>query len=320
MPDPVASKPEVATDDKLPVQPVAPQAPEATPEPVAELSPRAKMLAELGFTDVKDDDEAFERVVSAYKQTREIKSHVDQVLGELKQQQVKPEFEPAQQVDGGWWNPPQVDLNLAQQYRTADGWKPDAPPDVRRQYDAYQAYVNQWAEKLVKNPDQALKPILEAEFNRLFEEKYGQVSATQKEAELRDRTFAENQWLFEVDPVTKRPATSHDGLPVLSAEGKLLDAYFREAEQMGVQGFSNQWKYALTLHKANKAATQSTQTTTTTDAQKTAEEKRRELLAAGAPNRAGSVPTAGTNPPANRNLTPGQRFVQNAQRNGVALT
>jgi hypothetical protein len=79
-------------------------------------------------------------------------------------------------------------------------------------------------------------------------------------------------------------------------------------------------EYAFTKHRASKAEFAAKQATTTLTAEQLNEQKKREMLARAVPSRAGSVPQpAAPNQTQNKHLSFGERFRQNAERNGVPL-
>lgn len=314
-----------------PVQPEvintpAPAAPEVTPavETTTEqtLSPRlTRLKEEFGFEDVRDEGEAFDRLLSYTQNLKnDFSSQLQSALAELKQSAQPTTAPPAttQDAKAGWtWAPPAVDLQLVSQYRTADGWKEGTPVEIRQGFEARQRYFDNFAQKLVSDPAGALDPLLEEKFNAFFEQRFGQVAAQQQEVAFQQQVYSENSWLWEPDPVTKQPVVGR-----LSAEGQALNQHFIEAQQDG-HSFAQAWKYALACHRAAKAE----QAARTTTQAKTAEEinaqKKADLLRRAAPglNRSGSLPTPAEprSTQQNRRLSAGERLLQNAQRNGVAV-
>jgi hypothetical protein len=297
----------------------APPPETAAPETPVEVSAKVKALQELGFENVTSDDEAFERLTQAYKQTKEqfsteLKSALDELRAQVPAQPTSPKVQEAQ--DGHWWNPPKVDESLAAKYRTADGWKPETPTEIRQQAEAAQAYYDRWANDLVKRPHEVLPKLIREEALRIVREELGQTAQQQKEAQLQQKVFADNPWLFEKNPVSGAPTEQ------LSTEGQLLNQYFIEAQSDGAS-FERAWKYAHAMYQAGKVAAQSKLTTSSQSATQVNDEKKREFLnrAGGGVNRTGSLPAPSENrvTQRNKNLTFGQRAAQVASRNGVAV-
>jgi hypothetical protein len=293
--------------------------PVETTEPPA-LSAKAQRLVELGFENVANDDEAFDRLAAAYTQTKtEFGQQLQAALAELRQSAPQPTVTPTTQDarTGKWtWEPPAVDPALLAAYRTADGWKPETPPEIRQAAEARQRYFDSFATKFVSDPASALDPLLEDRFEQLWNRKYGQVAQQQQLQTVQQKVLTENPWLFESDPISGRPSHS------LSADGKLIDQYMQEAQSRGAD-YELSWEYAVSKHRAGKAEFAAKQAEQAKAASDKAEQGRQSLLnrAGGTPNRTGSLPTPSDSRTTqrNRNLTPGQRAVQNMARNGVAV-
>ncbi len=306
--------------------PLPPETPPSDTQPPAQpqqptLSPRAQKLAELGFENVTNDDEAFDRLVAAYSQTKnEFGAQIQAALAELKQTPAQPTVTPPTQdaKTGKWtWAPPAVDPTLLSLYRTADGWKPETPAEIRQAADARQRYLDSFAQKFVSDPAATLDPLLEDKFSEFFERKYGELSKQQQFQTTQQKLFADNPWLFEADPVSGKPNTN-----ALSAEGKLIDQYMADALGRGAD-YEFAWDYAVNKHRASKAEFAGKQTTQAQTVQQINDQKKAEMLSRASnatPNRGGSLPApAAPNQTQNRHLSFGERFKLNAERNGVPL-
>jgi hypothetical protein len=296
----------------------APAAPETPVVETPTLSPILQELAELGFEGLTDEKEALARVVAAHKNLKnEFGTTLSQTLAELRQTQPTAPTQPAQEAQpGSWWNPPAVDEQLVAKYRTADGWKPETPAEIRQQGEAHQAYLDRWANDLVRNAPKALGPAIRAEAQKIVQEMLAGQTQQQQLTQFQQRVFTENAWLFEPDPVTGKPSQS------LSAEGQMIDRYVREAQERGAD-YEFAVDYALTKHQAAKAAAQAKTTSQAQTAEEINAQKKSELLRRSAPglNRGGSLPTPTENRTSQRNkhIRPGERFVQIAKRDGIAI-
>ena len=316
--------------EKLAAALAADQAAEATDAPVEAQPTLAQRLGELGFADVKDDSEAVERLLEAFKKQKEqYDSDVRYALDEIRNLKIQ-NSRPIQTDDvareqisdtrSGWdWKPPAVDSYAVTQYRNADGsWKDGTPDTVKHQAAALENYRNAFANKFVADPENALSPLLEKKFNEYFDRKFSQVQSQTREQSARDKILTDNAWIFEMDPVTKRPLRSGNGDYQLSAEGKIIDMLVAEArDEVGIPTFAGQWKYAEAMYKARKASSLSPD-----QARAISDQKKQDLIARAAPGvqRAGSLPTPGAPPKSqNRRLTFGQAFAQSVQRDGVEL-
>lgn len=308
---PPATTPESAAP---PAAPEVPAPPPAKPAIVAKLE-------ELGFQGIADENEGIERLIQAYKQQKDqFGNEIKQALAEVRQQ-VVPQAHTPQPANGGWWNPPQVDLTTAAQFRTADGgWKEGTPAEVKSQFAAYEAYRSNFANKLLDNPEQALEPLLQKKFEEYFERKYTQVSQEQQERAYFDRAIRENDWIFEKDPLTGARANK------LSAEGarfnELMASLEGETDHQGnlvvrYMPKSKAFETALRIRAAEKAAA-AAKVTSPEQAAEINRQKQADLLNRASPpgSRAGSLPSPAATPPRNRNLTPGQKLLQELERAG----
>jgi hypothetical protein len=305
------------TTNPTPDTPVTPPAAQESTQPAAEnTSPVLQKLAELGFENVGSEQDGIERLITAYKQQREqFGSQIKEALSELRST-VAPPPQPVEQPGQTWWNPPAVDLNLANRFRTPDGqWKDGTPAEIRQQVEAYEAYRTNFANKFLENPKDALRPAVQEMFEEFFDQKYGQLNAQQREQQFFDKAFAENQWLFEKDPTTGRVNQQK-----LTPEGQRFNELMVHAyEEFGVRDRTKQFEFAMRMRAAEKAAS-AAKAPTPEQAAATNDQRKQDFLNRAAPalNRNGSLPQPGATPPRNRNLTPGQKLKQQMQLDGAS--
>jgi len=323
---PPTATPETPTEAAPVESTLTPGQKSVAPEtPVVEtpaVSAKVAKLKELGFENLTNDDEAFDRLLTAFQNTKnEFGSQIQALAEQFKQAPVQPTTTaPAQDAHTGKWNwqPPAVDPQLLARFRTADGWKPEAPVELRQAAEARQAYLDSFAQKFVADPAATLEPLLEDKFNAYFEQRSRELAAQQQFQTVQQKITTENPWLFEPDPVTSKPKPG-----VLSAEGKLIDQYMQEAQARGAD-YELSWEYALSKHAAAKAARSQQQTTQTQTAAEANAQVKQDLLnrAAGTANRTGSMPTPSDSRTTqrNRNLTAGERFLQVLKRDGMPLS
>jgi hypothetical protein len=324
---PAASEPILTLGQKVAAELADTQPETAAVEAPPVVSPRIEKLKALGFENVASEDEAFERLVTAYQNTKnEFGSQLQAALAELKQTAAQPPEAPVAPVApvapdaraGKWqWAPPAVDPQLLAFYRTADGWKPETPAEIKHAAEARQRYFDSFATKFVSDPAAALEPLLEDKFNAYFDQRFERISAQQQAQTFQQKLFTDNPWLFESNPVSAKP-----NFQALSSDGKLIDQYMKEAQSRGAD-YELAWEFAVGKHAAAKAALTNKQTTTAQAAVEVNGQKKQEMLnrAGGTPNRTGSLPLASDSRTTqwNRNLTPGQRAIQLATKNGVAI-
>ena len=135
-----------------------------------------------------------------------------------------------------WWNPPQV----------KDTWKsfivrdeqgnevidPNAPLEAQAALREYQAYTADFARKLVTDPENALKPLVE------------QV-ATQKAQELVQQQLGQYQAQNYVTDLEQQNADwLYDEQGNVTQEGQAIQGYIDQARQIGIQDPQARWKYA----------------------------------------------------------------------------
>lgn len=289
-----------------------------TPE---QLSFAQRLVKELGFEGVEDDAQAQERIIAAYRQRdeelaktkSEFGAQIEALITEVRAAKPQATVETKGQPTGGWnWNPPQVDLQLASKYRTADGWKPETPADLRQAFEARENYTTGFAQKLVNDPEAALGELIDKRAREIVQQTFGQAQTEQQQQSAYSQLVESNAWLFEKDPVTQAPkGLSVQGKRVNELSADILATnygqYMSKAEVLAL---------AIERFEHEKARAGQVRQTQNQTAQEQAAQRKQELVqraAPGLPTRNGS-----TNTP-NRNLTPGQRFIQNARANGDTL-
>ncbi len=297
----------------------------APPEPAAAPTLAERLSTEFGFQNVKDDNDAIERLVAAFKQKNDVSAQVEAALQELRSQSGAQPPAPVSsgQQDDRWWKPPAVDYSRAAQYRTvsADGtpaWKPETPADLKQAYDAAQAYHDQWANDLVRRPNEVLPKIIRQEAEKIVQEMLGQTTSQAQEQQLKQQVFKDNDWLFEKDPVSGAPRYGQ-----LTAEGQVLNQFYIEAEQRGAD-FAFAWDYAYAKYQALKAksvASRETQAATAAEADAALKEKFLNRGNGPLPARGASLakPGDGRNGSQNPRLKPGQKLLAQMRADGTAV-
>lgn len=169
--------------------PAPPSDPSSPPEPVQERS-FIDQLAELGFRDLEDEDQARARLLESYRDMDSRVSELQQRQQQLEQlsnygkqylelmqnpkfQEIQGGGAPAQpepqttQQSEPWWNPPKYDPAVIERYRQLDQntgeytWKENTPAQVRADAEAYATYMDNWAAALVSRPNEVLPPAVE---------------------------------------------------------------------------------------------------------------------------------------------------------------
>jgi hypothetical protein len=325
-----------------------------------QLSEFLSQVQQLGFEGVTDEAEARRRLVEAYRLREEQyqyaqqqAAHLEQYARQYAQLQQDPRWQAFQQQFAappqqpaepqGWWQAPQVDLTLLDQYREEvvgeDGkatwrWKADAPADYKQRVQEYQHYLDDWRTKLITRPHEVLPQIIEQEASRLFEQKW-----QERQHQLQAQTFAQevqqrNQdWLYARDPVSNRPLVDPTGNPVLSVEGQRVNHYIAEAARMGIMDPQARWSYAtqsLELELRRQAPAVSPQAAAAAvNQQQKIEHLQQAARAAGQPNGVGAASAVANRgasvPPThepgrkaqNRRLSAGDKLRQAFQAQGA---
>lgn len=281
-PAPGVTPPENAIPSGAPapeLPPPATPAPEGSPvaaglggpgEPPA--SPFLSTVRELGFQDVNDEASAAQRLQEAWRRQREeesrLKAELERLSGmaTLGQQYVEKLQDPAYRqfdtqrqapaaetkpAEEPWWNPPAYNPDLAARYRVTKldaagqqivDWKDGTPEEIKKQAEQHQAYVDEWAYKLVHRPQEVLPQIIQREaakiVERVVEERIGNLQHTTELERLQQEIVEQNPWLFAVDPVTNQ--RTHDYSPA----GQMALQHIQEAQQLGISDPRKQWEYA----------------------------------------------------------------------------
>lgn len=340
---PPETPPESAATPPVAETPVTP-APESAAPPAPETPPEPSLLdvfKEKGFEGVTDEKTAAQRALEAWEQQKseleKVRQDYDQArlyaeYGKkyLESAQTQPAPEPEQKTETGWWSPPAVDLGMVRHYQErkldpATGqetttWKPHAPQALKDAYDQRVLYQEQWTQKFVENPVEALKPFRDeilAEARELIRQEYTEKHQEQTVEQYVSQFERDNaDWLYQKDPVTQKP--------LLDRLAPDAEQFFREArEDFGLSDPEKICKYVLKCRSQAQVSATAQQASTQAQAAQVADQKRREILArnsAGAPNRNGStLPPENGNGQQNRSLSLRQKLAQAMHDDGVQI-
>ena len=354
-----------------------PNTPSATPTQAASETSAAPAfvseLAELGFTDVADEQEGQRRLLESYRlaqqQQQQLAEQMQQLapwvqygrqyyeqLGDpsfqqyMAQRQTPAAQQPQQPGERPWYMAPQYDAELVARYRQAtvgqDGqiaydWKPNTPPEVRRQYEQYQQHTELVSDRLVRDPynaigeiaQAALLPQIQQMLDSYFAERVDRVRQQEQITQTAQGLIESNaDWLYERDPRTNRPLETFDpttGRSSLSfsQEGKRFYGYLQEATNLGIATPEARWQWADMKRRLNQdtpSAVAPPQAATQPAAQsrdaRTAEYlKRSAKAAAPTPNRGGATVAAAGEPRGGRRGSAGQDLIEEMRRQGISL-
>jgi hypothetical protein len=325
-----------------PITPVAPAtpppaetvAPVETAEPVVETPAETTVVAEtptfieqakaLGFEDLSEED-AHQRVLTYVAQMREENARLEAERQQLLalRQPIAPVAATQTNEAPKPWVPPSIDRNLVAEYREAKldptsgkqiaAWKEGTPAEVRQSVERFEQWQKQWAEALTTRPHEVLTDMVRQIAADVASQQYTQAAQTREVESFKSQVLKDNPWLYEQDPLTKRPTQN------LSAEGQRMYAYCEEAVSLGIHQPQAQWKYAeqqrelATLRAKTNAAT-TAQTAAQINAQKKQATVDASLAAKGLAAPANNIPSPRSQ---TRPLTAGQRFAQKMAAEGV---
>jgi len=304
----------------------------------------AEALRELGWQGEDPNEapmamlDAFKRQASDYQQLQqqlqekeELARYGHEYLREQRErkeaeQKSQQQQQQQQEQPESWWNPPQFDPQVLEQYRDVtigqDGqpqttWKPNTPKEVIENAEAYQRYLDRWATDLVQRPQEVLPKVIEQEFDRLFEERISQ----------RERTATVESFAQEVKESNKdwMYTTDNRGQEVLTPEGKQMTQLLSEVAEAGISDPRMQWEYAVARFDYLNNQSQQQQQSQSQAAAQTAQQKRKQHVDRGSgrsmQNRTGTVPKpeASQEVPQNPNLSPGQQLIEQLRQNGEEM-
>lgn len=347
--------------DTTPVVETTPTpAPEPTPEP--QVDPFLEKVKGLGFQDVESPEQARERLIQDYEtklqQMQRLQQELEQreYYARLGQQyaahmqdpsfanQMAQRQEPPKEEPRPWWNPPKYDPQLAARWRMTaiddkgnpiSTWKPDTPVEIRAAHDQYNAYVEEWSDKLVHRPHEVFPQIIEQYalplVEKIIEERFGAVQ-TQTKFEQVKQDIESQPWMWEVDPRTNGRLTDPvTGRPVLSSMGQQVIHDLRAIREQGIEDPEIQWEYARNRAFYSYAQQQMQAMSAQPAAQPaapvatTAERNKQYLQQAAArsstpPQRAGAIdPNNGTGKRTGRRQSPGHDLVAEMASQGVNI-
>lgn len=323
---------------------------EPEPQPISALVEKAQRF---GFQNVRDEQDAQERILAHYEQVRsrlEEAEHYANLGREYARLQQDPNYlsylqsrqqpQPVQQAEptSPWdrfklkydpgvvaqWRERRVDPQTGEE---TVAWKPGTPADLREDAERYQAEMQQWQQGLLYRPHEVLPEFIGHEVSRRVDEILAQREAQQHSRALAQNIMSQNShWLYVRDPVTQQPLRNPDGTYVFSEPG-------REVAEWAISLLNgpNEQDAWETAHLAaigrrylqsmqNPAPTQPAQTpapVTTPDPRKKFLADTRRRPAKPPVQDRGQFPGPEDANTQNGNLTPGRRFLENfRQHNG----
>ena len=219
-----------------------------------------QQLAEYGqeYLDLQRDP--------AWQQYQQQQDHYDQ--GEQQQQPTGQEH---------WWAPPQMDMEDLERWRTqkvdpqtgeiyAD-WVDGTPQEIKEDAEDYVAYLEDWAENIIRRPNEVLPGIIEQEFDKLFKSRYTALMQynNQYQQEVQNHTEVESinqrnaDWVYQVDPRTNQYLSDANGNLVLSPQGQAVTNYINYFRGQGITDPSSLWELATRMYSGDLSVSQQQQ-------------------------------------------------------------
>lgn len=330
---PVASDPPPAADPAPVTEPVV----ETTPEPVTPPSWIDSLKTDFGFSDIKDEDDARQRVLQALRQEKEeldrmrqereqyrpLVQYGQQYIDELQKrqaEQAKPATpEPAKPDNSPWPNVRAVDPKVVERYYNAETkqWNYATPPSVIQEVEEAMTNTQKWTNDLVYKPREALEPIIDYvvtnKVQKILEEQFGmkpqelvqQLDISGERKYVNDVLVQYEDVLFERDPRTS--ALNYDRP---SQIGQKFSEALQEAENI-LKIPTEAGRYYYAAKQIQPFISQQTRETAASTVAQTADQKRSEHLhraaARSVPSRDGSV---SKNPDAPGRQNPNVRSAQ----------
>lgn len=321
---------------EVPATPAAAVTPEVVATEPVVTQPTAKSLAdrarELGFADVKDDEDAAERLFAALqdreRQAAEAAERAKQFeqLALMRAQQAAqlppPPATSPQLQQQDQYGALKIDEERVQEFydQTAKNWREGTPEDVKRSFASYEKARKERLAAIVDNPREFLEPLLREFFGKGLEEHAAVLESQTEEQAIKTQFLANATWLYQVDPVTKTPRVDpRTGQNLLTPEGARFGEYMDEAAALGVTSLKGQLRYAERLRAAEQQSTQATQQATSQQAQQANSQHKQDLLkrALPGPSQAGTFPAPTERRSQNRSQSLGEKVLAEMQRSGV---
>ncbi len=150
---------------------------------------------------------------------------------------------PVQEKKESWWNPPKLEDKhkrfIVKDENGRDVISPDAPMDAKMAIEDHFAYRQQFADKFLTNPEEALGPMVQ--------EMASKQAAAIVNQQMEDA--ARNQYVQSVEQANRDWLYDESGN--VSREGELTRKAIEQAASMGISSPEARWNYALQVVEAD---------------------------------------------------------------------
>ena len=176
-----------------------------------------------------------------------------------------------------WWAPPQIDMDGLERWRTqkvdpqtgeiyAD-WVEGTPRELKEDAEDYVAYLEDWAENIIRKPNEVLPGIIEQEFDKLFKSRYTALmqynnqyqQEVQNTTQVNDINERNADWVYEVDPRTNQQLSDANGNLVLSPQGQAVTNYINYFRGQGITDPTSLWELATRMYSGDLSVAQQQQ-------------------------------------------------------------
>jgi hypothetical protein len=181
----------------------------------------------------------YRQVLPVAQQYLQHRPEFEKWLAQQQQPQQAPAPQAAPKQEAGWWNPPQLrdayKRYIVKDETGRDSIHPDAPLDAKHAITEYFQYKQDFAERFLNNPEEALAPMV----TKLAQQQAAEIVNSQLEqagrAQYVQTLEQQNRdWLY-------------DQSGNVSPEGERARNYIEQARAMGISSPEARWQYALQM-------------------------------------------------------------------------
>ncbi len=247
--------------------------------------------------------------------------------------------EEAIESEGQWWTPPQIDEQEIALWRETvtnpetgeveHRWKHNTPPEIISEANQYVRYHQDWQESLANRPHEVLPEIIEAEFDKLFVDRYGalldEFEGRQEEQYIdevvEDIDMRNADWVYQLDQAGNIMTDGY-GQPLVTPAGQQVIGIINNLRQSGLEDPEALWDTATQILSGQYAQQSLGQYQQQAQYAQQVQARNMRHLQQGAssiPNREGSEAPAENPSPISQNqaLSPGDKLRQQALADGL---
>jgi hypothetical protein len=154
---------------------------------------------------------------------------------------------PQKASSNDWWGAPEWDDSLTEGFAVdpktgqiaRDGYgnplvKPGYDPSLAHKYESYQKFRQQAAEKLLRNPVEAIKPGLEPVIQQIVQKAVQEAVGMYGATDAARRYVESKRDVFVAKDAQGNPVLGQDGRPMFSVEGRVFAQAAEQAASLGL--------------------------------------------------------------------------------------